>query len=136
MKSPAQEIRDLANRLAKINEGEFDDFDLGGLGKELDQDDEGGKGFDKESMFDQLGKILDTVGGADPITTVKTDDGQELKVSPDQARVLRMMLTADGMKPQVKLKFTKDIQNSQTLHDFVDVKDYHEMPKIFMQKYM
>lgn len=136
MKSPAQEIRDLANRLAKINEGEFDDFDLGGLGKELDQDDEGGKGFDNDPMFDQLGKILDTVGGAAPITTVKTDDGKELKVSPDQARVLRMMLTSEGMKPQVKLKFTKDIQNSQTLHDFVDVKDYHEMPKIFMQKYM
>ena len=134
--SDAKAIRDLADKLAKINEGDFDDLNLKNVGRELDVDDEGGAGFSGEAMFTQLGKILDTVGGANPITTVKTDDGQEIEVTPDQARVLRMMLTAEGMKPNIKLQFTKDIQNSATLHDFVDVKDYHAMPNIFMQKYM
>ena len=129
-------LKQFEEHLNKLTQEALDDFDLGDHGRELDVDDEGGKGFDNENMFGQLGKILDTVGGANPITTVKTDDGQEIEVSPEQARMLRMMLTAEGMKPAVKLKFTKDIQNSQTLHDFVDVKDYHEMPKIFMQKYM
>lgn len=134
--SDAQYIRDLATKLAKISEGDFDDLNLRNVGRELDVDDEGGKGFDGAPMFTQLGKILDSQSNPNPVTTVKTDDGEEITVTPDQARVLRMMLTAEGMKPQVKLQFTKDLQNSQTLHDFVDVKDYHEMPKIFMQKYM
>jgi len=129
-------LKQFEEHLNKLTQEALDDFDLGDHGRELDVDDEGGKGFDNENMFGQLGKILDTVGGANPITTVKTDDGQEIEVSPEQARMLRMMLTAEGMKPNVKLQFTKDLQNSATLHDFVDVKDYHEMPKIFMQKYM
>lgn len=134
--SDAQELRNIANKLSNIAEGEFDDLNLRNVGSELDVDDEGGKGFDKAPMFTQLGKILDSQSNPVKVTTVKTDDGEEVTVTPDQARVLRMMLTAEGMKPAVKLRFTKEIQNSQTLHDFVDVKDYHEMPKIFMQKYM
>lgn len=134
--SDAKFIRDLANKLAKINEDDMDDLGLRGHGSELDQDDTGGKGFDNDAMFLQLGKILDSAGNPNPVTTVTTDDGQEVTVTPDQARVLRMMLTAEGMKPNIKLQFTKDIQNSATLHDFVDVKDYHQMPQIFMQKYM
>ena len=46
------------------------------------------------------------------------------------------MLSAEGMKPNVKMKFTRDLQNSATLHDFVDQKDYHKMGQIFMMKYM
>lgn len=134
MKDYLKEFEDHLNKIT--GEGSMDDLGLRGHGDELDQDDEGGKGFDNENMFGQLGKILDTQGGADPIKTVRTDDGKEIEVSPEQARVLRMMLSAEGIKPNVKLQFTKDIQNSQTLHDFVDVKDYHEMPKVFMQKYM
>lgn len=124
------------NELLKEDFDDIDDLGLGNVGKELDVDDTGGKGFDNDPMFDQLGKILDTQSGADPVRTVKTDDGKEIEVSPQQARMLRMMLNSENIKPAPKLRFTKDIQKSGTLHDFVDVKDYHEMPKIFMQKYM
>ena len=61
-KTEAQQIRELGDRLMKIHEGPFDDdnFGLGDHGRELDQDDTGdGKGYDKEPMFDQLGKIID-----------------------------------------------------------------------------
>lgn len=121
-----------------VNE-DFDDIGdlkLGNVGKELDQPEKVGKGFDKESMFDQLGRILDSQTNPIKVTTVTTDDGDTVEVTPQQARTLRMMLTSDNIKPDAKLRFTKELQMSNTLHDFVDVKDYHEMPKIFMQKYM
>lgn len=118
-----------------MKEGDFDDLGLKNYGKELDQDDTGA-GFKNDSMFEQLGKILDSAGNPNPIKHVMTDDGEKIEVSPQQARVLRQLLTAEGVKPNVKMQFTKDIQNSQTLHDFIDVKDYHKMGQIFMQKYM
>lgn len=121
-----------------VNE-DFDDIGdlkLGNVGKELDQPEKLKKGFDKESMFDQLGKILDSQDSVNKVTTVTTDDGDTVEVTPQQARTLRMMLTSDNIKPDAKLRFTRELQMSNTLHDFVDVKDYHEMPKIFMQKYM
>ena len=67
---------------------------------------------------------------------MKTDDGKSLPVSAQQARVLRMMATAQNVKPMVKSRFLKDIQTSNGLHDFLDIKDYHEMPKMFMTKYL
>ena len=121
-----------------VNE-DFDDIGdlkLGNVGKELDQPEKVGKGFDKESMFDQLGRILDSQTNPIKVTTVTTDDGDTVEVTPQQARTLRMMLTSDNIKPDAKLRFTNELQISKTLHYFVDVKDYHEMPKIFMQKYM
>lgn len=119
-----------------IKEEDFDDLGLRGLGSELDQDDDGGKGFDKDPIFDQLGKILDSQSNPNPVTTVTTDDGEKIKVTPQQAQVLRQLLTAEGMKPAMKLKFTKDLQRSDVLHDFVDEKDYHKIPYIFQKKYM
>ena len=41
-----------------MKEGDFDDLGLKNYGKELDQDDTGA-GFKNDSMFEQLGKILD-----------------------------------------------------------------------------
>lgn len=122
--------------IVKEDFNDIDDLKLGNVGKELDVDDEGGKGFEGAPMFTQLGKILDSQSNPNPVTTVTTDDGETVEVTPQQARTLRMMLTSDNIKPQAKLRFTKELQMSNTLHDFVDVKDYHEMPKIFMQKYM
>ena len=119
-----------------MNEGDVDDLGLKGYGSELDQDDDGGKGFKGDPMFDQLGKILDSQSNPNPITTVQTDDGETVKVTPQQARVLRQLLTAEGMKPNIKMQFTRDLQQSATLHDFVDQKDYHKMGQIFMMKYM
>ena len=118
-----------------LKEGDFDDLGLKGYGSELDQDDDG-EGFSQKSMFDQLGKILDSVGTPNPVKSVITDDGEKIEVSPQQAKVLRQLLTAEGMKPNVKMQFTKDLQKSATLHDFVDEKDYHKIGQIFMMKYM
>jgi len=119
-----------------VKEASFRDFGLGNLGSELDRDDDEGQGFKQASMFDQLGKVLDSQGNPKPVNTVVTDDGKEHKVTADQARMLRMFATTDKVKPMVRTQFIKDIQTSNGLVDFLDIKDYHEMPKMFMQKYL
>ena len=124
-------------KMKDIVKEDFDDLKLGKLGSELDDDERDmGKGFEKEPMFDQLGKILDTRGGDDPVRSVTTDDGETIEVDVNQAHELRKLLRAEGMKPQQKLRFTKDLQLSKHLHDFVDSKDYHKIGSVFMQKYM
>lgn len=131
-----EEIR----RLIKIAEGEFDDLKLGDLGSDLDQDDEEkmGKGYDQDPIADQLEKIVQSTGDdiKNPQRTVTTDDGKEFEVTPDQAKALRMLMTTDKVKPQVKLQFQKDIQHSHGLQDFLDIKDYHEMANLFVTRYL
>ena len=84
-------------------------------------------GFDKEfkqdSMFNQLGKILDSRGNPRPLDTVITDDGKKHKVNFQQAKMIRMLLTAPQVKPDLKRQFTKDIQNSETLEKFLQTDD-------------
>lgn len=124
-------------KMKDIVKEDFDDLKLNKLGSELDDDERDmGKGFEKEPMFDQLGKILDTRGGDNPVRSVTTDDGETIEVDVNQAHELRKLLRAEGMKPQQKLRFTKDLQLSKHLHDFVDSKDYHKIGSVFMQKYM
>ena len=73
---------------------DFDDLKLGKVGAELDDPERGmGKSFKGDSMFDQLGKIIDTQGGADPLKTVVTDDGETIEVDPNQAAELRKLLS-------------------------------------------
>jgi len=119
-----------------VKEGTMDDFDLTNHGKELDAPDDGGPGFKKDAIFDQLGKILDSQSNPNPVTSVTTDDGETIEVNAMQAHELRKLLRAEGMKPNMKLQFTKELQQSQHLHDFVDSKDYHKIGSVFMQKYM
>jgi hypothetical protein len=123
-------------KIKDLLEGSFDDFGLKDYGSELDRDDDEGTGFKQTAMFDQLGKVLDSANNPNPVKTVKTDDGKEIPVTPEQARMLRMFATTDKVKPVVRTQFIKDIQHSRGLHDFLDIKDYHEMPKLFMQKYL
>ena len=114
-----------------------DNFDLGNHGMELDKDDDGDKeGFKQKPIFDQLGKIIDSQSNPTPLNTVKTDDGETIEVDSNQAHELRKLLRAEGMKPQMKMRFTRDLQLSKNLHDFVDSKDYHKIGAVFMQKYM
>ena len=125
----------------KVVKEDFDDEDLEAMkGAGIDpadvDDDEEGQGFDQKPMFDQLGKVLDSRGNPNPVDTVTTDDGKTLKVNPAQAQVLRMILSAEGMKPQVKMKFTKDMQMSAHLHDFLDLQDPKQMTQLFIKKYM
>ena len=120
-----------------VKEGTFDDFDMKDYGKEMDDDERDmGKSFENDSMFDQFGKILDTRTGDDPITHVTTDDGEKVEVNAQQATELRNLLRSDQIKPQLKLRFTKDLQMAKHLHDFVDSKDYKQIGSVFMQKYM
>ena len=92
-----------------------------------DPADDPNAGFDKEfkqdSMFNQMGKILDSRGNPRPLDTVITDDGKKHKVNFQQAKMIRMLLTAPQIKPDVKREFTKDIQNSETLEKFLQTDD-------------
>ena len=92
-----------------------------------DPADDPNAGFDKEfkqdSMFNQLGKILDSRGNPRPLDTVITDDGKKHKVNFQQAKMIRMLSTAPQVKPDLKRQFTKDIQNSETLEKFLQTDD-------------
>ena len=92
-----------------------------------DPADDPNAGFDKEfkqdSMFNQLGKILDSRGNPRPLDTVITDDGKKHKVNFQQAKMIRMLLTAPQIKPDLKRQFTKDIQQSETLTKFLQTDD-------------
>ena len=92
-----------------------------------DPADDPNAGFDKEfkqdSIFNQMGKILDTRGNPRPLDTVITDDGKKHKVDFNQAKMIRMLLTAPQIKPDIKRQFTKDIQQSETLMKFLQTDD-------------
>ena len=92
-----------------------------------DPADDPNAGFDKEfkqdSIFNQMGKILDSRGNPRPIDTVITDDGKKHQVNFNQAKMIRMLLTAPQIKPNIKRQFTKDIQQSETLMKFLQTDD-------------
>ena len=116
-----------------------DDFELMKKDKidPADIDDAGiSPGFKNDTIFDQLGKILDSAGNPNPRDTIVTDDNKKFKVSVPQAKTLRMMLTTDKVKPAVRFEFTKAIQSSEGLAPFLKVKDPKEMINIFADKYM
>ena len=62
-------------------------------------------------------------GNPRPLDTVITDDGKKHKVNFQQAKMIRMLLTAPQVKPDLKRQFTKDIQNSETLEKFLQTDD-------------
>ena len=92
-----------------------------------DPADDPNAGFDKEfkqdSIFNQMGKILDSRGNPRPLDTVITDDGKKHKVDFNQAKMIRMLLTAPQINPDIKRQFTKDIQQSETLMKFLQTDD-------------
>ena len=90
------------------------------------------KEFKQDSMFNQLGKILDSQGNPRPLDTVVTDDGKKHKVNFRQASALRRLLTAPRVKPDIKAKFTKDLQTSEVLEKFLQAND---MVELFVSMY-
>lgn len=104
--------------------------------RDIDPADDPNAGMDKEfkqeSIFNQLGKILDSQGNPNPLDTVTADDGKKFKVTFKQATMLRRLLTAPSVKPQVKAKFTKELQQSQTLEKFLQADD---MVELFVSMY-
>lgn len=117
-----------------LDDDDFKYFDPSEFDIKTKDDDEDGDDF-KEPMADQLGKILDSSSSQNPVDTVRTADGKEFKVSPEQARTIRMLMTTDKVKPQVKAQFIKDIHYANTLQDFLDY-DYHELPSLFVKRYL
>lgn len=128
MKDYLKEFEDHIDQIA----GEaLNDFDL-----DMDDgDDDEGEGYKQAPMYDQLGKVIDSQGNPKPVTTVTTDDGKQHKVSVDQARIIRMLMTTDKVKPMVRTQFQKDMQTANGLVDFLD-HDYHELPSLFVKRYL
>lgn len=122
-------LKEFEEHLDQFEADNWDDFDMSA------KDDEE-PGYSETPMYDQLGKVLDSQGNPKPVDTVKTDDGKMFKVSADQARVIRMLMTTDKVKPQVRTQFQKDMQNSSSAADFFDIKDYHEIPQLFVKRYL
>lgn len=92
-----------------------DDFGLGRHGSELDNDERGmKKGYSQDPLVTQIGKIIDTRTGDNPITTVTTDDGQSHKVGPQMAQVLQALLKGQigDMKPFMREKLQDKLQSS------------------------
>tara|TARA_B110000305_G_scaffold54941_1_gene60606 strand:- start:1230 stop:1619 length:390 start_codon:yes stop_codon:yes gene_type:complete len=104
--------------------------------RDIDPADDPNAGMDQEfkqdPIFHQLGKILDSRGNPNPLDTVITDDGKKFKVTFKQATVLRRLLTAPSVKPNTKAKFTKDLQQSQTLEKYLQADD---MVELFISTY-
>jgi len=122
-------LKEFEEHLDQFEADNWDDFDMSA------KDDEE-PGYSEPAMYDQLGKVLDSQGNPKPVDTVKTDDGKQFKVSADQARVIRMLMTTDKVKPQVRTQFQKDMQQSSSAADFFDIKDYHEIPQLFVKRYL
>lgn len=122
-------LKEFEEHLDQFEADNWDDFDISA------KDDEE-PGYSEPAMYDQLGKVLDSQGNPKPVDTVKTDDGKQFKVSADQARVIRMLMTTDKVKPQVRTQFQKDMQQSSSAADFFDIKDYHEIPQLFVKRYL
>ena len=132
-----QHLNSIVKPVLKERDEDLDtmDLDLDNVGLELDKDDDEGKGYSQAPMYDQLGKVLDSRGSPKPVTQVTTDDGQKHKVTPDQARTIRMLMTTDKVKPMVRTQFQKDMQTANALVDFLD-HDYHELPSLFVKRYL
>ena len=118
-----------------------DDQDaIDSLKKAMDpaDDDEAGmdKEFKKEPMIIQLGKVLDSRGNPNPVKHVVSDSGKKYDITPQQAQTLKMFLTTDAVKPDVKRKFTIDVQNDDVLGMMLKAKDQKDMVGMFKAAYM
>lgn len=126
-------LKEFEDHLDAITGEALDDF---GMDPADDDEADLGQDYKQKAMYDQLGKVLDSQGNPNPVDTVTTDDGKTFKVSGDQARVIRMLMTTDKVKPQVRTQFQRDMQNSNSAADFFDIKDYHEIPQLFVKRYL
>jgi len=90
-------------------------------------------GYKEKPMFDQLGKIIDSYemsqDGSDdiknPLSTVKTDDGEQLEITVGEARALKQMMEmlSSARKGEVKSareKFLDTIQKAEGLHSMLE----------------
>ena len=110
--------------LAGLKEDEYR-VDTGSLPSD---DAEFGPGFKEKSVYDQLGKIIDSesikdVVDADkykPVQHIKTDDGDDIQVSVPEAMALRSLLHII-QKPQPKEKFLAKLQSTEGFGELKDL---------------
>lgn len=81
--------------------------------------DEFGPGYKQKKMFVQFGKIEDSQQNLLPLDSVKTDDGEIVKVTLDQARKMRA-LERSFRKPVDKIKFSDKIQFAEGLNQWLN----------------
>ena len=123
----------------KLGGTTMENFDINELRKlaglnEVEVDDEYADvpGFKEKPMFDQLGKIIDSdemsKEGDDiknPLSSVKTDDGEEVEVSVGEAKALKRMMemlpsARMGEEKSAREKFLDTIQQSEGLHSMIE----------------
>lgn len=147
MKDYLKEFEETLDRIVRpvLNDDDFDDMDLATHGAELDQEPEMGKGYDQDSMVDQLEKVAQSEGDdaiKNPQRTVVTDDGKEHMVLPAQATTLGILARTDKVKPNIRAQFQKDIQTSAGLEYFLSDPEGHNFVKSqqivqrFQEKYL
>ena len=81
--------------------------------------DDFGPGYKQKKMFVQFGKIEDSQDNLLPLDTVKTDDGEIVKVTLEQAIKMRA-LERSFRKPADKIKFSDKIQYAQGLNQWLN----------------
>ena len=81
--------------------------------------DEFGPGYKQKKMFIQFSKIEDSQENPIPLDTVKTDDGEIVKVTLEQAIKMKA-LERSFQKPVDKLKFADKIQSSKGLQQWLN----------------
>lgn len=86
-----------------------------------DSDDEEGQEFKAKRMFDQLGKVIDSRGNPNPLTTVTTDDGDEVQVSAQEAHMIRGLEMRTTQQGGQKEKFMRMIQTTDGLNKVLDM---------------
>ncbi len=151
------EMIDIMKYLAGLSEAapvQYGDLDVDTGMTDGDEDEYATKpGYDQDSMINQLGKVIDSEeAGKDaedmkiknfkPVTSVKTDDGKEVDVSPAQAKALKKMMdmlptNRGGEEQSPREKFLDAIQNSEGLENMLDfakskglVEETSELPQI------
>ena len=151
------EMIDVMKYLAGLSEAapvQYGDLDVDTGMTDGDEDEYATKpGYEQDSMINQLGKVIDSEeAGKDaedmkiknfkPVTSVKTDDGKEVKVSPAQAKALKKMMdmlpsNRGGEEQSPREKFLDAIQNSEGLENMLDfakskglVKETSELPQV------
>ena len=92
-------------------------------------------GFSQDNMLNQLGKVIDSddagkdaeamkIKNFKPVTSVKTDDGKDMEISPAQAKALKQMWSMlpsqrGGEEQSPREKFQNAIQNSKGLENML-----------------
>lgn len=77
-------------------------------------------GFDKDSIWDQLGNILDSVGNPFPLDKIVTDDGVEFTgITPRDCLDIRN-LALQFEKTDTRKEFLERIQQSESFNEVLE----------------